>query len=919
MIGTARRRWLVPEVLQASNVDCGPAALKSALQGFGIPVSYRRLREACQTEVDGTSIDTLEELAQSFGLVAEQVLIPKDHLFLPEAHALPAIALTVGVDGATHFVILWSVSAGRVQVMDPADGRHWLTRAELEQRLLLATHDVPAEAFREHAASEEFSGALRRRLNALVSSADAAALIALAVADPSYRRFAALDAGTRAVSSLARSGALPSRTDRARLLGRWLEQAGDAADGLEVPENYWHARASSSAAGADVVSLSGIVLVRLQRGTETNRASRTEVGVEGEEHTRTPRGTPRVAIPGQHSESPFVQIGRLLKREGILGPLLLAIIGTVLGAAGIVEALILSGLLEVEQFLSQSIERFGAAVAALCFLLVATLADIPLTYRALRLGSRLEARLRMAFMQKLPRLPDRYFQSRPVSDMADRAHMVHIVRVLPLFVLSGLRLLCSWAVTALGMMVLDPSSTRRILLSAFVCVLIPLLLQRWLTERDARVRALSASLSRSYLDALRGLGAIRAHGGQRNIHLEHEGQLSAWKSASLAWARTVTLLELAVSSSSAVLSVWLFAGYLRHNAESPAALLYLYWALSFPGFGREFANLARQLPSYTNVLSRLVEPLGALEVETASVAARPRELVVGHDAARLEFDDVTLRIGENTLLSEVNLRVEPGEHVAVIGASGAGKSSLLGLLLGFQRASLGEVRVDGAPLSDARLEAHRQGIAWVDPSVELWNRTLLANLEYGAEEARSDLTAGLESAALHELVGKLARGLQTPLGESGGTLSGGEGQRVRFGRALLRPRPRLALLDEPFRGLDRGQRRALLAAARETFRASTLLCATHDLAETLDFPRVLVISGGRVVEDGAPSELLAREGSHFAALLRAERTLAAQLESSRAWRRIKIDDGRLLDNEGTLSPFSQRGPFAHRAEVGVAE
>jgi len=140
-----------------------------------------------------------------------------------------------------------------------------------------------------------------------------------------------------------------------------------------------------------------------------------------------------------------------------------------------------------------------------------------------------------------------------------------------------------------------------------------------------------------------------------------------------------------------------------------------------------------------------------------------------------------------------------------------------------------------------------------------------------------------------------------------------------LGRALLRPRPRLALLDEPFRGLDRGQRRALLAAARETFRAATLLCATHDLAETLDFPRVLVLSNGKVVEDGAPSELLAREGSHFAALLRAERSLAAQFESSRAWRRLKIDDGRLIDGASCLAHFSQRGSFAQRAELGEAE
>src|SRR4051794_26929958 len=83
-----RRRWLAPEVVQTSNADCGPAALKCLLDGYGIPASYGRLREACQTDVDGTSIDALEEIAAKLGLEAEQVMLPLDHLLIPELRAL---------------------------------------------------------------------------------------------------------------------------------------------------------------------------------------------------------------------------------------------------------------------------------------------------------------------------------------------------------------------------------------------------------------------------------------------------------------------------------------------------------------------------------------------------------------------------------------------------------------------------------------------------------------------------------------------------------------------------------------------------------------------------------------------------------------------------------------------------------------
>src|SRR6185503_4555684 len=103
----AHRRILAPEVVQTSAMDCGPASLKCLLEGFGVRVSYGRLREACQTDVDGTSIDTLEKVAAQLGLEAEQVMLPEDHLLLPEATALPAIVVVRTPNGATHFVVVW--------------------------------------------------------------------------------------------------------------------------------------------------------------------------------------------------------------------------------------------------------------------------------------------------------------------------------------------------------------------------------------------------------------------------------------------------------------------------------------------------------------------------------------------------------------------------------------------------------------------------------------------------------------------------------------------------------------------------------------------------------------------------------------------------------------------------------------------
>jgi len=194
----------------------------------------------------------------------------------------------------------------------------------------------------------------------------------------------------------------------------------------------------------------------------------------------------------------------------------------------------------------------------------------------------------------------------------------------------------------------------------------------------------------------------------------------------------------------------------------------------------------------------------------------------------------------------------------------------------------------------AQLEQLRQRTAWIDPAVQLWNRSLFANLCYGNSDGvpTADL---LEQAELRQLLEKLPDGLQTELGESGGLVSGGEGQRVRFGRALLKRGVGLALLDEPFRGLDRHQRRELLARARRHWANTTLLCVTHDVGETLTFPRVLVVENGHIVEEGNPGELVRQPNSRYRALLDAEESVREGSWSGSRWRHLRLEDGRLIE------------------------
>src|SRR5262245_31893643 len=190
-------------------MDCGPATLQSLLAGFGIPASYGRLREACFTSLDGTSIDQIEDAANALGLDAEQIMLPLDHLFLDESSSLPALLVMMTPGGATHFVVAWRRCGSWIQVMDPATGRQWRTTAEMLAHTYVHSQPVSAEDWRQWAASPEFLKPLERRLRRLgLETDDRQQLIARAIADASPDVLAALDAATRFAESLAAERAL---------------------------------------------------------------------------------------------------------------------------------------------------------------------------------------------------------------------------------------------------------------------------------------------------------------------------------------------------------------------------------------------------------------------------------------------------------------------------------------------------------------------------------------------------------------------------------------------------------------------------------------------------------------------------------------------------------------------------------------
>ncbi len=845
-------KLLVPEVVQTSNMDCGPAALKALLEGFGIPVHYGRLREACQTGVDGTSIDTMEEVANQLGLRAEQILLPSDHVLLDEARALPAIAVVALPNGVTHFVIVWRRFGRFVELMDPAVGRRWVSATRLLSDLYIHSQPVASQDWREYAGSEDFLAPLRHRLASLGINHTGS----IATYDAGWRSLAALDAGVRMLESLARSAAIERGPECERLLLTLLE------DDSAIPEHYWSVR--PGAEDGELV-MRGAVLVRALGRTDA-----------------APSSPELLAALQQSTARPGTELLRLLRADGIFTPAIIAGALALSSAAVIFEAILFRGLIASGRSLWAVTVAFSAILLFL---------EIPITSSLLRFGRRLEIRLRLAFLEKIPRLGDRYFQSRPKSDMAERSHSIHLIRRLP--ELGGQLLRYSFEIvfTTAGIVWIDPSSAPIAILAALASLGIPLASQPWLMERDLRLRTHAGALTHFYLDALLGLVAIHTHGGQPAVRREHESLLSDWARAGLNLQRAVLSLETLQFLTGFGLAIWLLASHLGRTGDAGAVLLLVYWALNLPALGQEVAIIAWQYPAYRNVTLRLLEPLGALEQRAPGAIA---EAQPARAAASVEFENVSVVAAGHQILRGIQVTIAPGEHVAIVGESGAGKSSLAGLLLGWHRAASGRVLVDGVELDDFGLEQLRPRIAWVDPAVQLWNRPLADNLRYGLPDGAAPIESAIAAAELSRVIERLPHGLATPLGEGGGLVSGGEGQRVRLGRALLRPGVRLAILDEPFRGLDFEQRHKLLARSREIWRDATLLAISHDIAEAKSFDRVLVVEDGRIVEDGNPRELAHHPQSRFHAMLEAERAVREEFWNGADWRHLKLHNGQLF-------------------------
>ena len=246
-----------------------------------------------------------------------------------------------------------------------------------------------------------------------------------------------------------------------------------------------------------------------------------------------------------------------------------------------------------------------------------------------------------------------------------------------------------------------------------------------------------------------------------------------------------------------------------------------------------------------------------------NIAERPGAETLGTIRGEIRFENVHFRYTqEGRALEGVDIEIPAGKTVALVGASGSGKSTILNLIPRFYDVESGRVTVDGHDVRDVTLDSLRAGIALVSQEISLFDDTVRANIAYGRPDATDEeIRVAAENAGAHEFIAALPDGYDTQVGGQGVKLSGGQRQRIAIARAMIKNAP-ILLLDEATSALDTETERLVQAALGRLKEGRTTVVIAHRLSTVLDADRIFVLDAGRVVETGTHAELLARAGAY---------------------------------------------------------
>lgn len=519
-------------------------------------------------------------------------------------------------------------------------------------------------------------------------------------------------------------------------------------------------------------------------------------------------------------------------------------------------------------------QYFGAALLIAALLAIGTGIRY---YFVTKLGERVVADIRRAVFDRVMGMSPAFFERLLTGEVLSRitTDTTLILSLIGSSISVALRNVLM-LLGGLVLLMLTSAKLTGLVLLIVPAVVVPIvILGRRLRGLSREAQDWIANSSGSASEALSSVQTVQA--------FTHEGLTRAAfaevteKSFDVARIRTrvralMTVIVIFLTFTGIVGVLWIGARDVRAGVMSAGELVqFVIYAVMVAGAVGALSEIWGEVQRAAGATERLVELLNAEDTvaDPATPRALPRPV-----RGEIVFDDVTFRYParpEVSALNGVSLRVSPGETVALVGPSGAGKTTILQLLMRFYDPQAGAVRFDGIDLRDMARADFRRAIAMVPQDPVIFAASARENIRFGRPDATdAEVEAAARAAAAHDFLTALPQGYDSWLGERGVMLSGGQKQRIAIARAILRD-ARVLLLDEATSALDAESERAVQAAVESLAEGRTVLVVAHRLATVKRADRIVVFDGGRIVATGTHEALVA-EGGLYARLARLQFT-----------------------------------------------
>jgi ATP-binding cassette, subfamily B, bacterial len=372
----------------------------------------------------------------------------------------------------------------------------------------------------------------------------------------------------------------------------------------------------------------------------------------------------------------------------------------------------------------------------------------------------------------------------------------------------------------------------------------------------------AAAVDGEMVDVINNMPLVRAFCGLRYEHDRFDatvGKELTARGRSLRYLEKLRLLHAGITVLLTIaLLAWAIMLWQRGGATTGDVVLVCTLGLSILSATRD---LAVALVDVTQHVARLTEAIATLLLPH-ELRDHPEAEPLVRSGAAIVFNNISFRYpGGLKVFDKFGLRLQPGQRVGLVGQSGGGKSSLFVLLQRFYDVQQGRITIDGQDIAKVTQQSLREAISVVPQDISLFQRSILENIRYGRPNATDDEVLRAAIAARCDFVETLPEGLATMVGDRGVKLSGGQRQRIAISRAFLKDSP-ILLLDEATAALDSESEEAIREALGRLMRGRTVIAIAHRLATLRNFDRVVVLKGGKIIEDGPPDRLMQGQGPY---------------------------------------------------------